>query len=146
MTHDDVNPFTNARVGPDDPEIVALEARLRVAQLAADVAALDELISDDLLFTGPDGRLATKADDLAAHRSGRLRIREHEPIELRVRRVGADVAIVALSTRMAAEVDGTVVRGVFRYTRIWAREHGAWRVAGGHVGREADDGALLERG
>src|SRR5689334_555870 len=113
MTEDGVTAFTNAQVGPDDPEMVALEARLRAAQLAADVVALDQLISDDLLFTGPDGRLATKADDLAAHRSGLVRIREHDPIELRVRRAGPDVAIVALSTRMAVEVDGKLVRGVF---------------------------------
>ena len=56
-------------VGPDDPEIVALEA--------------------------------AKAEDLAAHRSGALRVREHEPEELRIRRVGSDVAIVALRTKAA---------------------------------------------
>ena len=43
-------------IGPDDPEIVALEAALRSAQLSADVEALARLISDDLLFTGPDGQ------------------------------------------------------------------------------------------
>ena len=26
-----------------------------------------------------------------------------------------------------------MVRGTFRYTRVWAREQGTWRVAGGHV-------------
>ena len=48
-------------VGASDPVIVALEAELRAAQLTADVAALDRLISEDLLFTGPDGQLGTKA-------------------------------------------------------------------------------------
>jgi hypothetical protein len=51
-------------VGPPDAEIVALESRLRAAQLAADVAALDALIADELLFTGPDGELGTKGQDL----------------------------------------------------------------------------------
>ncbi|HEX2180544.1 MAG TPA: nuclear transport factor 2 family protein, partial [Actinomycetota bacterium] len=86
-----------------DPEIAALEARLRKAQLAADVSALDLLISDDLLFTGPDGALATKEQDLAAHRSGSVRIREHEPAELRVRRIAPDAAIVSLLTRLTVE-------------------------------------------
>ena len=120
-------------VGPDDPEIVALEARLRRAQLDADVATLDRLISDDLLFTGPDGQLGTKAQDLAAHGSGVVRFRAHEPEELRVRRIGSDVAVVALRARLAVEVGGTTVRGTYRYTRIWARENDAWRVVGGHV-------------
>lgn len=121
-------------VGAADPEIAALEARLRAAQLAADVAALDALIADELLFTGPDGTLGTKAQDLAAHGSGAVRFRAHEPEELRVRRVGADVAVAALRARLVVEVAGTPVSGTYRYTRVWAREGGrGWRVVGGHV-------------
>lgn len=123
-----------ALVGAPDPEIVALEAQLRAAQLGADVATLDRLIADELLFTGPDGRLATKAQDLDAHQSGAVRFRAHDPEELRVRRVGANVAVSALRARLAVEVAGTLVRGTWRYTRVWAREDGtAWRVVGGHV-------------
>jgi hypothetical protein len=129
----DTSPLQRVLVGPDDDEIVTLEARLRFAQLAADVAALDALIDEELLFTGPDGKLGTKEQDLAAHRSGAVRIREHEPIELRIRRIDSDAAIVALLTRLTVDVGGSTVNGTFRYTRIWAREQGAWRVAGGHV-------------
>jgi len=143
--HDpDVTQMAAVLVGDPDPEIVEMEARIRAAQLAADVPALDALISDDLLFTGPDGSLGVKARDLAAHGSGAVRFREHVPEELRVRRVGADVAVTALRARLAVEVGGTLVRGAFRYTRVWAREAGTWRVAGGHVssvpGAPAGDG------
>jgi ketosteroid isomerase-like protein len=121
-------------VGAPEPEIVAVEARLRSAQLNADVDALDQLIADDLLFTGPDGNLATKADDLAAHRSGLVRFRKHEPEELRIRRVGADVAIAGLRARLTVEIAGSVSSWTYRYTRVWAREtYGNWRVVGGHV-------------
>ena len=121
-------------IGPPDPEIAALEAQLRDAQLTADVAVLDVLIADELLFTGPDGRLGTKAQDLDAHASGLVRFRAHEPEELRVRRVGPDVAVVALRTRLVVEVAGTLMSGTYRYTRIWAREQGGrWQVVGGHV-------------
>ena len=121
-------------VGAADPEIVALEAELRRAQLDADVATLDRLIADELLFTGPDGRLGTKAEDLAAHGSGIVRFREHEPEELRVRAVGDEVRVVALRARLTVEVNGTPVSGAYRYTRIWAREQGRpWRIVAGHV-------------
>lgn len=121
-------------IGAADPEIVAAEGHLRAAQLDADVEALDRLIADELLFTGPDGRLATKADDLAAHRSGAVRIRVHEPEELRVRAAGPDVVVTALRTHLVVDVGGAHVEGVYRYTRVWARENGgSWRVIGGHV-------------
>ena len=126
--------------GAPDLEIAACEDMLRTAQLAADVAALDRLISDDLLFAGPDGQLATKAQDLEAHGSGVVRFREHEPEELRVRRVGSDVAVTTLRARLAVDVAGTTQRGTFRYTRVWAREQGEpWRVVGGHVSAVAVD-------
>lgn len=125
-------------VGVADPEIVALEAELRRAQLDADVATLDRLIADELLFTGPDGRLGTKAEDLAAHGSGVVRFREHEPEELRVRAAGEAVRVVALRTRLTVEVNGTPVSGTYRYTRVWAKERdGMWRIVAGHVSAAA---------
>ena len=136
MSSADVAEMEAVVVGAADPEIVACEARIRAAQLAGDVAALDRLIADELLFTGPDGQLGTKAQDLEAHRSGVVRFRVHEPEELRVRRVGADVAVSALRARLVVEVAGTLARGTYRYTRVWAREDGSggpWRVVGGHV-------------
>jgi hypothetical protein len=46
----------------------AAEQRLLAAQLASDVPVLAELLDDAVLFTGPDGKLSTKDDDLSAHR------------------------------------------------------------------------------
>jgi ketosteroid isomerase-like protein len=134
VTDDDLATLRSVLVGPPDEEIVALEGEIRAAQLAADVGALDRLLSDDLLFAGPDGQLGTKAQDLDAHGSGAVRFQSHEPEELRVRRIGADVAITSLRARLAVELGGRVVRGTYRYTRVWAREDGrTWRVVGGQV-------------
>lgn len=141
----DTSSMERALRGNPDPEIVALEERIRSAQLAADGGALDDLISDHLLFTGPDGQLATKAQDLAAHASGVVRFRSHDPEELYIRRVGPDVAVTALRARLAVEVNGTEVRGTYRYTRIWAREgDGSWRVVGGHVSELPPVAAAVE--
>jgi len=138
MTNNDLTTLRSVLVGPADDEIVTLEAELRAAQLAADVAALDRLLADELLFAGPDGQLGTKAQDLDAHGSGVVRFRAHEPEDLRVRRVGKDVAIASLRARLAVEVGGNLVQGTYRYTRVWAREDGRmWRVVGGQVSEVA---------
>lgn len=130
---------------PNDPEIVALEEELREAMLAGDVASLNRLIADDLLFAGPTGELATKAQDLAAHRDRVIRFLRHEPQELSVRRVGVDVALVSLRTRLVVELNGVQHRGVYRYTRVWARERGGvWQVVGGQVGAVAPSAGAAE--
>lgn len=110
-----------------------LEATLRAAQLQSDVAALDQLIDDALLFTGPDGTLATKADDLALHRDKVVQFTAHEPGELRFVVVTNDVVVVALQTYLAGRVQNTEFAGDFRYTRVWARREDTWRVVAGHV-------------
>ena len=131
--------FEAALIGDADPEIVVCEAEIRSAQLSGDVVALERLIADDLLFTGPNGQLGTKAQDLEAYRSGAVRFRSHEPEELRVRRVEVNVAVSALRARLAVEVGGVLVRGTYRYTRVWARESGQpWRVVAGHVSEIVD--------
>jgi ketosteroid isomerase-like protein len=134
MNDIDIVALDQALVGIADQEIVILEARIRAAQLSADLTALEDLISDDLLFTGPDGQLGTKEQDMEAYRSGAVRFVAHVPEELRIRRVGADVAISSLRAQLTVDVAGNLSRGTYRYTRVWAREDGkAWRVVGGHV-------------
>lgn len=134
MTATEYSRMQSVVIGVADPEVVALEAELRRAQLDADVATLDRLIADELLFTGPDGRLGTKAEDLAAHGTGVVRFRQHEPEELRIRAVGDDVRVVALRTRLTVEVNGTPLSGTYRYTRVWAKDQGGpWRIVAGHV-------------
>ena len=122
-----------------DKEIIELEARIRQAQLDADVKALDELISDNLLFTGPNGQLGTKEQDLEAYRSGVVRFLKHEPEDLKVRRINDDVAVSAVLAQLVVEVAGQINRGTYRYTRVWARENGSWKVVGGHVSEVPSD-------
>ncbi|MGE5374176.1 MAG: nuclear transport factor 2 family protein [Bacteroidota bacterium] len=134
MSDMDTSALEHVLVGMADPEIIALEARIRAAQLGADVTALEGLISEDLLFTGPDGQLGTKAQDLETYRSGTIRFIAHLPGELRIRRVGTNVAITSLRTQLKVDVAGNISGGRYRYTRVWAREQdGVWRVVGGHV-------------
>jgi hypothetical protein len=49
---------------PNELELRAADRRLQAAQLQSDVEVLDALIDDRLVFTGPDGRLYSKQDDL----------------------------------------------------------------------------------
>jgi ketosteroid isomerase-like protein len=55
VTEIDVQPMDAVLVGDPDPELVALEARLRAAQLNADVAELERLIAAPALHRAVRG-------------------------------------------------------------------------------------------
>jgi hypothetical protein len=112
--------------------IRAVEERLWRAQLSGDVEVLDELIADDLLFTGLGGSLETKAADLQQHRSGALKITKLEPLELRVRIIPGG-AITSVKMDAAAVIAGKATAAILRYTRVWISEGGRWQIAGGHM-------------
>jgi ketosteroid isomerase-like protein len=112
--------------------IRTLEERLWKAQLSGDVEALDDLIADDLLFTGLSGSLETKAADLQQHRSGALKITKLDPVEFRVRVIPGG-AITSVKMDAAAVIAGKVTSATLRYTRVWISESGRWRIAGGHM-------------
>ena len=122
-----------------DDSLRAREAALRRAQLTGDAATLERLVDDALVFTGPDGAVYGKADDLAAHRQGWVRITRLEPSEERVQRFGT-VAVVSVRMEMAGTFKGAPFAGPFRYTRVWCERAEGWRVVAGHVSAVATDG------
>ena len=109
------------------------EQALYQAQRHNDVATLDELIADDLLFTGPDGRLYTKADDLDAHRQGVYQFSIFEPQEPVIRLLNPTTAVVAVRIYVEAQIAGAPTAGTFCYTRVWSLIGGRWQIAAGHV-------------
>lgn len=115
-----------------DDSLLAAEAALRRAQLSSDVAELDRLVDEELVFTGPDGALYAKADDLDAHRSGMIRINTLEPSEERIQRFG-NIAVISVRMDMSGTFRGEPFTGPFRYTRIWCARPDGWRVVAGHV-------------
>jgi ketosteroid isomerase-like protein len=115
-----------------DDALRAAEAALRQAQLTNDTEALDRLLDESLVFTGPDGALYGKADDLHAHRERWLRLTRLEPSEERVQRFGR-IAVVSVRMEMAGSFKGAPLGGSYRYTRIWCKRPEGWRIVAGHV-------------
>jgi len=107
------------------------ERRLQAAQRAGDVDALDALLDDRLVATGPDGASFDKADDLATHRSGALRITKLVQEDLDVLLDG-DVAITRVTVSAEAVQGGVPMAGRLKYTRTWVRRDDGWRVLGAH--------------
>jgi ketosteroid isomerase-like protein len=113
-------------------QILAVEDQLRAAMLSSDVNALNELLAAELIFTNHFGALLGKEADLAAHRSGMLKIQKLEPSEQTIRFAG-EVAIVSVRTRVEGTYAGNPANGDFRFTRVWALSpSNTWQVIAAH--------------
>ncbi|MFC7546489.1 nuclear transport factor 2 family protein [Plantactinospora sp. GCM10030261] len=115
-------------------ELHTAERRLQAAQLASDVAELDRLLDDRLIFTlGPDGRCYTKQDDLAVHSTGQQALTRVVEEELRVLVDGRTGV-----TWFLGQIEGTFAGNTFaarmRYTRTWLYDDNmGWRLIAAHA-------------
>jgi hypothetical protein len=111
----------------------AAERRLQRAQLTSDVTALDRLIDDRLVFTGPDGNLYSKQDDLHVHRSGRQSMTRVDEEDLAVLVVG-DTGVTWFLGTLEGTIAGEPFLARVRYTRTWILdEDNGWRLIAAHV-------------
>ncbi len=106
------------------------EQKLLSAMQAHDVAKLDQLLHDDLLFITPDGGTITKAMDLEAHRSGGMVI---ERIATSIEKISiiSDVAVVILRMETKGSMMGQPIEGKFRYIRVWKKIDNTYQVIAG---------------
>ncbi|HEX3789569.1 MAG TPA: nuclear transport factor 2 family protein [Pseudonocardiaceae bacterium] len=125
------------------------ERRLQAAQLASDVAALTELIDDMARFTGPDGKLYSKQDDLRVHKTGQQVLTRVEEEDLQVLAT-AHTGVTWFLGTLAGTVGGQPLVARMRYTRTWVHHESGWRIIAAHAMFLTDevngDGAPGRRG
>lgn len=115
-------------------QILDVEGQLRTAMLGSDVAALSELLAPNLIFTNHLGELKGKEDDIAAYRTGVLKVMNLETSEQRVMALG-DAAVVTVRMQMSGTYAGNPANGDLRFTRVWARSPtGKWQIVAAHSG------------
>jgi hypothetical protein len=113
-------------------QIEALEIRLIEAMKTSNVAELEALLSDSLIFTNHNGHLVSKEDDLNAHRSGEMEIYTLDTSAQLVQVLNNDTAIVSVIKDMSLAFAGHTSIGMFRYTRMWHNNGTAWQVVAAH--------------
>lgn len=108
-------------------EIEALESQWRDALLQNDVAALGRLLADDYLGINPNGTLETKADVLAARRTGQVRISALDPENVKIHVYG-ETAVVTSRVDVRGQSSGRDISGFYHYTRVYSRREGQWKI------------------
>jgi hypothetical protein len=112
-------------------EFGQLERNLAAAYMRGDRAFVDDLLTDDWTSTDYQGRLWTKANVLALFGPDGPTFTKAEIDVDRVRLLG-DVAIVTGRSVSAGRFEGREIAVTQRYTDIYVRRGGRWRVVASH--------------
>ena len=101
------------------------------AQVGADAAALDRIYADDFIGIGPSGTVRTKAQVISDFTSGDLKFQSITTDDVRVRIYGNTAVETGRST-MNGQDRGKAVPRDNRFTRVWVKQQGRWRLVANH--------------
>ena len=101
------------------------------AQIHADAAALERIYADDFIGVGPSGTARTKPQVISDFTSGDLRFQSITTEDVRVRVYGNAAVETGRSTMIGQDKGQTVPRDT-RFTRVWVKQQGRWRLVANH--------------
>jgi uncharacterized protein (TIGR02246 family) len=111
--------------------IRTVDAERIQAQIHADASALARLYADDFIGVGPSGTVRTKPQVIADFTSGALKFQSITTNEVQVRVYGNTAVETGLST-MQGQDKGRPVPQETRFTRVWVKQQGHWRLVANH--------------
>jgi uncharacterized protein (TIGR02246 family) len=101
------------------------------AQIGADAVALDRIYADDFIGVGPSGTVRTKPQVISDFTSGDLKFQSITTDDVQVRVYENTAVETGLST-MVGQDKGKTVPGDTRFTRVWVKQKGRWRLVANH--------------
>lgn len=111
-------------------QIFDLESELISAMKASDLATLDKLLHDDLLFITPEGQTITKKMDMDSYRAGSLVIEVFISNSDFIN-IFEDTAISVSTSETKAKMLDQTIEGFFKYIRVWKSVEDKWKLIGG---------------
>jgi ketosteroid isomerase-like protein len=111
--------------------LVKIENDMLAALLKRDTAGFGRYFADDATVTTPDGTVQTKVQLLADVKSGDLVIESSTFSDMKVRVYG-DAAVVTYATTDKGKYKKTDINGRFRWTDVFVRRGGEWKLVAGH--------------
>ncbi len=104
--------------------------------MKADTSFLEKYYADDITIVHSDGKLSTKAQEIANMKSGSLR---YDSIAVNQRNIHTygDTVVVNADASVKDIIGGKPFSGEVRATRVWVKRNGNWRLIVFHVTRVA---------
>ena len=124
---------------PVDTAAIETEIKRLVADAAAamtknDAAGLEKMTIDSYKFINPNGQVSTRAERVAALRSGESKYESvvYDEVAVNVNPSCSGAFVIARATVKGMNM-GNKVDGQFRITQIWRKTDDGWKMAHGHA-------------
>jgi ketosteroid isomerase-like protein len=118
-------------------QIEALEEQWRQAQIGNDIAVISNLLADDYVGITANGTVETKSQTIAQHKAGTVRITSLDLDDLKVR-LYEDTAVVTSKAELQGVNGQSDISGKYRYTRVYNRRLGQWKIVSFEASRIHD--------
>jgi len=117
-----------------EQELIKLEKWWGDALVKKDWAFLEKIVSDDYLFTDPDGTIWTKAQWLASLKSGEAIFTSVVSENMKVRVYGDAAVVMGLNTEKSL-TKGKDSSGKYQWTDTFIKQAGNWRCVATHASK-----------
>jgi ketosteroid isomerase-like protein len=107
--------------------IIDLDKKRMSAMAQKDIATLNELISDDLIYTHSSARLDTKKSLIANMESGSTVYTSVVPSDVKAQDLG-DTVVLTGSCRIGVNSGGRANSFGVRFTDVYAKKGGRWQM------------------
>jgi ketosteroid isomerase-like protein len=118
-------------------EIEALEHQWEQAVVTNNVGQMDRLLADDYIGITSNGTVETKQQAVDQQRAGTIRITKLDLTDTHVRVYG-DTAVVTSLADLTGTNGATDISGQYRYTRVYNRRLGQWKIVSFEASRMHD--------
>src|SRR5712692_1935049 len=108
-------------------KIIELDKRRMTAMAEKDIATLNELIADDLVYTHSTARLDTKQSLIGNMQSGSTVYTSVVPSDVKAQDLG-DAVVLTGSCRISVNAGGRPNSFGVRFTDVYANKGGRWQM------------------
>jgi ketosteroid isomerase-like protein len=123
-----------ANTAASEADLKKLTTDMAASLVKNDVAAMEKLYSENYMFVGPDGSVATRAQRIDAMKSGDTKYESLTYDEVSVR-TNPEVtgAVVISKATVKGKNMGKAVDGAYRVTHVWGKSPDGWKLASGQT-------------
>jgi ketosteroid isomerase-like protein len=107
--------------------VIDLDRKRMQAMAAKDIATLESLLADDLVYTHSSARLDTKQSLIVGMTSGSTVYTSVEPSDVKAQDLG-DTVVLTGTCKIKVTANGTPNAFGVRFTDVYARRGGRWQM------------------